>query len=165
MTPLRFKPSNIVWINCPALVTTGGPEALHQLGYALGIQGIDARIVYYPERKEGYETPEPYQVYGLKTAPFTLDRPGDAVVVPEIKTTNLNKIKFAQKIIWWLSVDNYNNQKKILERISRIYRGTRMVPQREIRHYCNIAQSEFAKEFVLKQGVTSVPSNRGKTPG
>lgn len=150
-----------IQVVCPPDLTTGGPEALHQLVYAARQQGIDARIVYLP-KKEGAppaEPAEPYKVYGVKVDDALEDREGTLIVVPELETRLLRSLKHAKKAIWWLSIDHYldlirQEKKKRIKHwlgLSETFRIDR--PDLDVWHF---AQSEYARDFLVSRGIRRV---------
>jgi len=86
-----------VYLLCPALVRTGGPEALHQLARALCDFGHNVRMVYLhdamPERVSGGRVifpsiadpmPPEYAHYEIPSTFQIEDDPANAIVFPEI---------------------------------------------------------------------------------
>jgi hypothetical protein len=153
-----------IWILCPAGWVTGGPEALHQLARALLDQGKDARVVYHPERDEGYETPDAYHLYRVRTAPRILDRRGDIVVVPEPLSQRLAGIRHATGLIWWLSIENYTKYFGLindLKMLAKLLMGSTRRPamalskirRRRLRH---AAQSIYARNFLLAHHIKNI---------
>ena len=51
----------MIYILCPANITTGGPELLHQLGYKLRLFGFDVSIFYYERKENKSPVSEQYQ--------------------------------------------------------------------------------------------------------
>jgi hypothetical protein len=100
-------------------VKTGGPEALHQLGYHIARNGGMARMAYYnvPLSVEGnvlrsgkgafplLEHFAQYQPQVLRESPLTADT---LLVFPEplSKTAATFRGQPCQRALWWLSVDN-----------------------------------------------------------
>jgi hypothetical protein len=116
MLQLQYR---IVTILCPAKVRTGGPEALHQLGRALIDLGHDARIAYLHSDEVILSTGDTSTVpliddpvppeYARYAVPRTLeisDKPGDAVLFPEIWPGVIRKFNNLMPYLWWLSIDN-----------------------------------------------------------
>ena len=98
-----------IFIFCPANVSTGGPEALHQLCYQLRSLGYNALMMYMNYRSAQYNTPvcSNYMHY---QNPFVVnyeDSDDNICIVPEVKTGVFYLIKKGTKILWWPSVDNY----------------------------------------------------------
>lgn len=98
-----------IFIACPANITTGGPELLHQLCYTLRELKYNAIMYYYNFNKERYITPiaEEYKVYNNPFVTSFEDNVENLIVIPEVEYNMLKSIKLAKKVFWWLSVDNY----------------------------------------------------------
>jgi hypothetical protein len=154
---IEIKRPSVVSIVAPYGVVSGGPEALHQLADALQSCGIEAFMVYLPERPGGYETPPSYAGYNVKVAQYVSDRPGDVVIVPETLTGVLRKYKNARTVVWWLSVDFYLQQVTLKERLKRLLRKSNMLRKSEINRHAHMAQSAYARDFLQKLGASSVP--------
>lgn len=145
---------------CPPDLTTGGPEALHQLVHAARQQGLDARIVYLP-KKEGVQaaTAEPYKIYDIKVDESLDDSPGTLIVVPELETGLLREIKRAEKAIWWLSIDHYidlikQEQRKRFKHWFGLTKSFKVdKPDQKVWH---LAQSEYARQFLVGKGLQRV---------
>lgn len=84
---------------------TGGPEAQHQLVSTLRELGQDAYLVAHPLTR-GNPRVEQFEVYDAPEAPDVEDLPGNIVVSPETYIEDLFPYQHAQKMLWWLSVDN-----------------------------------------------------------
>jgi hypothetical protein len=145
-----------IQVVCPPDLTTGGPEALHQLVHAARQQGIDARVVYLPKAAGAIATTAvPYKIYDVVIDQDIIDEPETLVVVSEVDTGILKDLKHAKKAIWWLSIDNY-----LLTRGGRVKRllGLQKVfdidrPDAGVYH---LAQSEYARQFLSNKGLKSV---------
>jgi hypothetical protein len=85
---------------------TGGVESIYQLCGAINDQGGNAFIYYGSENSEENFTPKRYKHYNLKYANAPEDIEGNNIIVPEIWIDRLKEIKYANKFIFWLSVDN-----------------------------------------------------------
>lgn len=100
-----MKPG-IIYILAPAQFATGGPELLHQLGKQLRDAGLDARMYYHPA-----DHLDPvhanYAEYQLPFERELVDAVENWLIVPEIFTNVLFRFQKVQKVVWWLSVDNY----------------------------------------------------------
>jgi hypothetical protein len=109
---------NEVLIFSPS-IKTGGPEALHQLGYRIARNGGTARMVYYdvPFSVEGNvfrggKGPFPlvehfaqYEPQALRESSLETDT---LLVFPEVlsKTAATFGGQACQRALWWLSIDN-----------------------------------------------------------
>jgi hypothetical protein len=100
-------------------IKTGGPEALHQLGYHIACHGGTARMVYYdvPFSTEGNvfrcgEGPFPLVEYFAQYQPQVLREtsvgPNTLLVFPEPLSKSASTFggDHCQRALWWLSVDN-----------------------------------------------------------
>lgn len=110
--------SKTIYVVCPAYFKTGGTELLHQLVYELNNLGKNAIITY--QRKGGvkgngeYTDPD-FKKY-IKQYIFVediKDVKGNLIIVPEMNVDVIKNIRYARKVIWWLSVDNYMIQRSV----------------------------------------------------
>lgn len=153
VTETVVAPHGRVWIHSPAKGVTGGPEALHQLARGLMDCGVDARIVYYPEAQAPHSIPAAYQGYDVRMAPLAEDRDGDVIVVPEVYTGRLRRVRRARRVVWWLSIDNYLLKRTPVQRVIRCASRTRPLRFEELRNVANLAQSVYAVDYLGQRGV------------
>lgn len=158
MVDAVVQPEGRVWIHCPAQRVTGGPEALHQLARALLDSGVDARMVYYAAMGGPAAVPGPYQVYAPRIATHSEDKPADVVVVPEVRTEGLRRIRRARKVVWWLSIDNYlaARSRSRLRGFASWLAGAAALPISRLRGCVHCAQSVYAVEYLQRQGIPAV---------
>ena len=146
-------------IICPALSVTGGPELLHQLASSLNDQGIDASICYYPFGSQTYITPE-YNHYNTNVINLPSELQSYMVLASEYHTKVLSNLNSNNKIVWWLSVDNYfrykddNAVKNLFKRLLGpfVFR----TPLRNLRSCIHLAQSQYAIDFLMDRGLSSI---------
>jgi len=106
---VKIYESTKIYIITPALVETGGPEALHQLAYHLRNDlKIKTYMYYYPSNILNPIS----QAYAKYNNPFVReieDLAQNIVITPEAydSLVLLQKFKKIRKIIWWLSIDNF----------------------------------------------------------
>jgi len=150
-----------VVVCCPGNCVTGGPELIHQFIDALTSRGAEANVVYYPFNKE-FNIPEAYKKYLVNVIRIEDIRNDDLVIIPEVATKFVKIFPKNQVFIWWLSVDNYFG-----------YKGVSLIKEK-MRHYydisigektsvneikklnvVNLVQSQYAKEFLLKNEIES----------
>lgn len=149
-----FKPKKIQ-VCCPHAVT-GGPELLHQLVDRLRKNGHDASIVYLPVGGD-FKCPEPYQIYNAPQSQLE-DKSGVLVIVPEVSTGLLGKLKEATGAVWWLSVDNYfgitheSFLRDAYNRYKSLILGHRL-PLQRLKKFYHFAQSYYAIEFLERVGI------------
>lgn len=131
-----------IYLLTPANTVTGGPELLHQLCHKLNLFGFNAHIVYVvTDEHQSKETPLPYRKYNISVCDSIDDNENNIVIFPEIYLFALNKIKKAQRIMWWLSVDNALGDKEDFEYL---------FSQKDIMHF---SQSQYSTEYILSKGV------------
>ena len=110
-TNKKFSIKNFkkIYLMISANVSTGGPEALHQLGNILKNDlKKDIQIFYVPNNHNNPIHPN-YKKYNLEFTNKIYDDPENLLIIPEhfyflIEALKFNKIS---KAIWWLSIDNY----------------------------------------------------------
>lgn len=168
-----------IFVYCPSKVVTGGAELLHQLVHVLNTNGKDAYIVYFDG---GKEVPDAYKNYHIKIAEKPEDNKENAVVLYEGVFDFITHTKHAQKILWWLSVDNlYYNSKKYLSLLDYfkwspkyavevfIYRVGHLLLRRKSFFHNNVSikylsknshlncyQSEYAQHFLVNNGFSQI---------
>jgi len=103
---LKITSETKVYVHCPANVVTGGAELLHQLVHLLNCNNIDAYIVYFDDPKT--KVPKDYiKSYNIKTAENVVDSEENVEVIYEGRFDLIRNNKKIQKLLWWLSVDNF----------------------------------------------------------
>ncbi len=95
---------NRIFVLYPRGAQTGGPEALHQIVDALRRQGHDASLVPL-KSTAGVPRASAYERYDAPESEL-IDDPANAVIVPEGMLEHLPQVRRAQRICWWLSIDN-----------------------------------------------------------
>lgn len=170
-----------IYVVCPANFATGGPEVLHQLVNVLNTCGREAYMYYLPS-----DHPDPiHSEYTSYNNPFVREIDDDRaniLIMPEIYPHKLNdSFSKIQKVIWWLSVDNYYDepfnvsfQKKFYEKcnkkVKKIFKnitvfnlekcraafGKRFPLPESYRNITHFAQSEYARQHLMKKNITSV---------
>ena len=147
------NPVTRVILLCPANITTGGPEATHQLCQMLNkVRSGFAWILYCSEVSKGTRIeisknagiPVVYSSYDPVVLPLENDcllTSNDLVIYPEIWTQHLQTFApNAQKGIWWLSVNNNKGEFFSSSLCSSL-------SSKNIRHF---TQSAYAKDYLLK---------------
>ena len=124
------------------------------------LSGVNAYICYYPFEEEN-STPNAYAHYNCKVIQYKSVKPSESIVViPEVSTSLFSSFEGAKKYIWWLSVDNYFNPHKVdtfkgkLGHITAVLRKRRM-SIRSMTKYGHLVQSDYAKNFLFKRGISS----------
>ncbi|MFD2908050.1 hypothetical protein ACFSX9_04805 [Flavobacterium ardleyense] len=145
-------PKNI-YIVCPPNKATGGPEALHQLGYILNTLGYNAKMLYSTYKKEPVHPF--YKNYDVPYVRNVKDSVDNVIVIPESMTNLIAKYPLSQKKIWWLSLDFYEvlmnnreNKKNWIRKLFVPYKHTeyRFESNKSVTHWY---QSQRTKEFLL----------------
>lgn len=160
--------NTIIYVACPSNVATGGPELLHQLVYKLNRLGMKALMYYYDFCGIGSPVHKEYEIYNNKYTTMIKDSFENILVVPEIATHLLYRYNKIQKIIWWLSVDNYyiatNDVCFFMKNFNFIvaaktFLNNLSIPSKE-KFYkfddsqvVHFVQSEYAKQHLLSKNV------------
>jgi hypothetical protein len=97
-----------VFVVCPAVAVTGGPELCHQLVHALNrIRPGSAAIVYEPFELP-HLIPRPFRRYDALLARVEDIKPGSTVVLPEVYGRFLGRFPGCRILFWWMSVNNFH---------------------------------------------------------
>lgn len=166
MKPLNLTKNTKVYVACPINAATGGPELLHQTAYELRKLGMDAQMFYYQsgKRKKGGPVHENYKMYRNPYATKIEDNPEHVMIVPEVNTELLYRYKNLQRVMWWLSVDNYYHAlaqrpggiRGMVERVKQrlgLKRVFDFDPAHPVKHF---VQSEYARQHLLAKGITEI---------
>lgn len=99
---------------------------MHQMVYYLRKININANIVYADLRNKKYKIPSPYQEYiggnNYNLISEVVDDSNSIVICPETLTFLLDRFKFTQKYIWWLSVNNDTERSGIFDKFKILCR-------------------------------------------
>ena len=106
-----------VYILCPANRVTGGVELAHQLCYAINSLTDMEAIMWYRDIDNDTEeavvvdkaAPDDYLAYHTNCVSnfCDIDRKENVIIFPEGLTGDIELIKHAKRVLWWMSVDNY----------------------------------------------------------
>ena len=170
-----------IYVVCPANFATGGPEVLHQLVNVLNTCGREAYMYYLPS-----DHPDPVHLeYAFYNNPFVrniTDDSANILIMPEVYPHGLyDSFSKIQKVIWWLSVDNYYDEPfnqsfekkfyaKCNRKLKKIFKNITIFNLEKLRaafsikfplpeSYRNIthfAQSEYARQHLKNKNITSV---------
>ena len=154
---LKFYSNTKIYVPCPAGVVTGGAELLHQLVSYLREHGRDAYIVYYDMITRQYEystVPDDYKCYTIEQTIDIEDNTHNVEVIFEGIFNTIQNRKNIQKVLWWLSVDNfYICSKPYLSPLDYIgydrKRGIRMLIKMLL-HLC-IGRNDFKNRLSISQ--------------
>ena len=149
---------NEVLLLCPE-VKTGGPEALHQLGYRIAQHGGAARMVYYAPHSsievDGdilrcHAETSPMPAHFAQYQPLVLREtrlgPGTLMVFPEPLSKLAAEANKYQRALWWLSLDNAMPQNQdLLDEAARraLFADTNLI---------HLYQSDYARHFLAANG-------------
>lgn len=172
-----------IYIFAPANTSTGGPECLHQLGSGLKELGFNVFMYYIPNNNPAPIHKE-YIHYNIPFVDKIEDSSENIIIVPELYNfiILLNNYQNLQKIIWWLSIDNfygsyYFNKRKIIGLIIWVINIlTKKIVGKNIIDYpkialgikidfnfikalnvsVHLAQSEYSKKHLENQGIQNI---------
>ena len=142
-----------IYIICPPKKATGGPEALHQLGYVLNLLGYNAKMLYSKYKKDPVHPF--YKNYNVPYVMKVKDGAENVMIIPESMTNLIAKYPLAEKKVWWLSLDFYEvlmnsreKKKNWLRTLIVPFKHTeyRFEPNKKVTHWY---QSQRTKEFLL----------------
>ena len=159
MTP-RYEPVVIV---CPEVIT-GGPEAMHQLGYEINRAGGNAVMAYTLGANELRFTEntlhtqsavtdnfrEHFARYHPRTQAQIPLTPDTLFMFPEIFAASAYNHRSTPRAIWWLSVDNATTNASALT-----YSSTKraVFSDDTLAHYY---QSAYAREYLIRHGARQI---------
>ncbi len=155
---MKIYDNSIVYILSPGNRHTGGIELLHQLASQLTALGITAKMVYFEQSQPDPVDPA-YTKYHLDYTNDLQDDDTNIVICPETVTSFIMDFRFAKKIIWWLSVDNYlltfrNYLEDIKDEYHAAYKLLKIFyfsgQYTGLEHWY---QSEYARQFLLLNDV------------
>jgi len=161
-----YKNSKI-FVACPANVSTGGPELLHQLVYHLREDlSIGSFMYYYNFDENKFKNPV-HREYEKYDNPYVTklneieDSKKNIIIVPEIQEgiNLLQHFKNIRKGVWFLSVDNYYLSKlrkkdffipRAINKITKFFFGEPLIN-------FDINSKEILKKLVEKYDYTKDP--------
>ena len=139
-----LKKNSIVYILAPAGVYTGGPECLHQLAYYISKIFKVRTLIYYLPNETKRPTHKNFKHYNISHTNIIEDQKDNVLIMPEhymFLQFGLNYSNI-QKIIWWLSVDNYFGF-KFNYQFKKIIRSILKVPYKIILFFNKITNYYF----------------------
>ena len=155
----KFKKILVV---CPSNMSTGGPEALHQLVQHMISLGLNAHIVYFPFGKNA-KAPKAYEKYQAPVHNYE-DLAGDMIVFPEIYPMLALRVKNATASLWWLSLDNFLERKNTnairdtYHLVRSIVRGKKpLFGAKSLRKLVHLSQTEHATQYLRSCGIQPIP--------
>ena len=131
-------------IVCPKGVTTGGPEALHQLASAVAGHGFEV-VFWDPDEVRGSSTAaNSYKEYRPRWTSVSPQH-GDIIVIPEVYGNLIPRFYLECRIVfWWLSVDNFIGADNI----------SIDVLKHSFPNLVHCYQSEYARDFLQASGIS-----------
>ncbi len=140
-----------IYVICASYYKTGGTEVLHQLVYHLNELGGCAYIAYI-NLIEGMPLCNPvfegYVNGHIITASEIEDSPENAIIIPEGYPEYNEKYSRAVKLLWWLSVDNfegiYNFDDNEIDKIHESFKNTISL---------HLVQSKYSEVYLRGKGV------------
>jgi len=97
-----------VYVVAPAGVATGGPEDLHQLAESVrALYPVDKVLMHYFPAGTENPVPKAYEHFNIEFAQEIEDNEDNVLIIPEIYVTKFDAYQRIQKVVWWLSVENY----------------------------------------------------------
>lgn len=175
---LKITENTKIYVYCSAGAVTGGIELLHQLVSTLNDAGVNAYIVYVGDSP--HTVPDDYRCYNIKTTETVVDSAENVEVFFEVGFDQAFHSTNTQKLLWWLSVDNFFiGSKKILSPADMFefsprlamkalyYRFMRLLGRRREQTLISLSklrkldalnayQSEYAQNFLQNHGFKAV---------
>jgi hypothetical protein len=165
---IEISKNSIVYLVCPPVYASGGPELMYQLANKLESYGVNAFIFYLPKHEDPVHPN--YKAYKTKFVDVIEDHKKNLIIVPEALVSSFNMIDDShaiRKCIWWLSVDNFF--KKIYKRTLprnfarfpalrdlRIFENRFFAREVKDRKYdYHLVQSQYAYQFLRKNKITA----------
>lgn len=157
-----------IFILCPANLSTGGPEELHQLGSQLNAIGNKAFMCYDQYDAEKHTTPvhDNYEKYNVPFCFEVENTKNHIVIFPETYSYKLWDKEFSetQRVIWWLSVVFYLKtlentrerfEKKKFYSIKRLFKNYPIPTIKRLQEpgISHIAHSYFSLDFLKKNNI------------
>lgn len=157
----NINEKNKIYVLCPPKIKTGGTELLHQLVYKLNGIGKESFLVYTTKNKTEECTPNDFKKYinNYKYIDEIEDEKENTIVVPETYIEYIKNIKNAQKMVWWLSVDNYIKRYSVFYNIkngfyriafNNIFSGRIFLKNIFKKYDYHLCQSHYAINFLKK---------------
>lgn len=152
----------MIYIESIKGLATGGTEVLHQLFRSLRKRTPNVRM-HYRGDWPGEEVPERFKEYEVERVDAVHDAPENLVVIPETAPELITQYRSVRKVLWWLSVDNFlfirRRQREVSPlSVKRFLSRFRKDPVFTDSSVIHLAQSDYASDFLRKNGITdSIP--------
>ena len=143
-----------IFIMTMANIHTGGVELLHQLCSQLLQFGLETYLVYYELRAKD-PVDSAYRKYHLPYVEKFIDEKHNILIIPESRPNFLYFAKKCQRVLWWMSVDNFisNTFKRMLASpLTEPFNKNFIFAKKDsdIDHW---VQSEYARQFIKLNGI------------
>lgn len=161
----RVNTNTKIFVVCPYYNKTGGTELAHQLVYTINKFGGNAIISYYGNDCNIKEINPAFKQYVNKFVDIAEveDKKNNIIVLPEIRPDMADNMKYIQKSVWWMSVDNFLKRDGITGFL-KFYGFLRTVKHVILGHVkiggytvdpeiIHLYQSEYAHQFLLEHNV------------
>lgn len=161
----NINEQSIIYVVCPYYNKTGGTELVHQLVYAINQYGGRAIITYYGGENDPKKVNPAFQDYVSSFIDIkdVIDSPENVIVLPEIRPDLSDGLKYIQKSVWWMSVDNYLKRNGVFGslRYLGIWKTFKLLVKGKIKiggykidnNIIHLYQSEYAHQFLHKKGI------------
>jgi|SRR3989344_2318848 len=155
-----------IYIVAPARAVTGGPEDLHQLAVCLRmLYPVDKVLMHYMPVTVENPVPPPYARFNVEFTREIEDNATNVLIIPEIYITKFDAYQHIQKVVWWLSVDNYylcppslsNRQRRINNVLFKFGMPHHFFFNNDVKKIkWHLAQSQYAFEHFKKKGIENI---------
>ena len=151
----------MVYMYAPANFKTGGTELCHQLVRLYNDNNIPSIIAYVGIKDGINPINDAFKVYVDKyvSSDEIEDDSDIIVIVPEVYTNEIKRFKKAKKVIWWMSVDNFEMHCGFMGAIKHcgLLRAIKYFLLKKLNNSINtlnfcdvhVYQSEYAKKYLL----------------
>lgn len=161
---LKIEKGTKIFILCPANIATGGPELLHQLCFCLREEcNLQAYMLYMNTTKID-PVHDAYKNYKNPYVDKIEDDKKNIIITPEVNDyiNFVKRNKNIQKVLWWLSVDNYYNSFKGLKKKINRFCLKRNLPNHNFFDKSlnlfdlHLVQSFYAKDHLSKKNIEAI---------
>ena len=175
---IKINKDSKIYAMCPSNVVTGGAELVYQLVDYLNNHQRPAYIVYFGEDNLNV-VPDAYKKYNIMLADNIPDEKSSFIIFPEGFLYLSQPYTKAQKIFWWMSVDNFyilsgynislkdifewDKKRFFIEAARRVIKRKEYLEKEKISieglvnaNAINAYQSEYARLFLTNHHFTNV---------
>lgn len=157
---IRVTKNQPIYVVCPAMAATGGPELLHQLVYKLNKLGFNAYMSYYFSKRQDKTQDPVHERYKHYENPYVVeveDNDNQVIIVPEVETGFIYNYPKSVKIIWWLSVDfffiTWDAKSKLKDKFKKWFGILKRYNFEKMDNLYHLVQSYYAEDFLAKKGI------------